>query len=443
MVTESAEISLNKSAGLPDGLSVAVQHRSRYETLDNSFRANSVGGDRVFSLRTLAQGELRLGSHFMFKAEMQDSRAELVNSGTLLDTTMVDPAELLEANLQWNAENLLADGSKSILRAGRLTMDLGDRRLVARNRFRNASNAFTGLDGIWQAGNGNQARVFYTLPIDHLPNQRDELAQNNAAMDRERLNRRFWGFFFSSPNLPWGNSGELYYFRLEEEDVPDFLTQNRRLHIPGVRVYLAKEKGRFDYEWTSTLQFGTSRASTDPTDTRDLDHFAHFHHAEAGYTFLTPWSPRVILEYDYASGDANANDGKNGAFDPLFGETFKNLAPSSIYSAFRRTNINSPGIQLEIEPSRKVRAFVNYRMFWLAEPKAPWAGSSGLQDTTGRASPFLGHQIFSQVKWLVFPNLLLEGGLVYRIDGDFQDTVPHSPQEGNTTYTYVSTTLFF
>ena len=135
MVTESAEISLNKSAGLPDGLSVAVQHRSRYETLDNSFRANSVGGDHVLSLRTLAQGELRLGSHFMFKAEMQDSRAKLVNPGTLLDTTMVNPAELLEANLQWNAENLLADGSKSILRAGRLTMDLGDRRLVARNRF--------------------------------------------------------------------------------------------------------------------------------------------------------------------------------------------------------------------------------------------------------------------------------------------------------------------
>jgi hypothetical protein len=363
MPAEPAEISLNKLANLPDWLSVAVHHRSRQENLENSFQATSAGSDHLLSLRTLAQAELRFSDNFKFKAEMQDSRAELASSGALLDTTIVNPAELLEANLQWNAENLFADGSKSLLRAGRVTMDIGDRRLVARNRFSNASNAFTGLDGIWQSGNGDQVRIFYTLPVDRLPNQRIDLAQNDAAMDRERLHRRFWGLFFSSPNLPWGYRGELYYFRLDEEDAPGFQTLNRHLSTPGTRVYLPKERGRFDYEWTSTIQFGTSRATTAPNDTRDLSHFAHFHHAETGYTFLAAWSPRFKLEYDYASGDANPSDGKNGAYDPLFGETFKDYGPSGIYNAFRRTNINSPGIQLEIEPDRKIRASVAYRTF--------------------------------------------------------------------------------
>jgi hypothetical protein len=66
-----------------------------------------------------------------------------------------------------------------------------------------------------------------------------------------------------------------------------------------------------------------------------------------------------------------------------------------------------------------------------------------LQDVTGRSDAFLGHQIFSQAKWQVLPNLLLEGGVVYRIDGDFQETVPNSPRRGNTVYSYVSTAISF
>ena len=142
----TVDTGLNKTVGLPEWASIAVQHRSRFETLDDSFRARSTGGDQVFSLRTLAQGELRLSKNFKLKAELEDSRAELVDAETLLNNTMVDVAELLEANLQWDAENLFLDGSKSVLRVGRLTMDMENRRLVARNRFRNTINSFTGLD---------------------------------------------------------------------------------------------------------------------------------------------------------------------------------------------------------------------------------------------------------------------------------------------------------
>ncbi len=440
MRSGSPEISLNKTANLPDWASVEVQHRSRFETLDNPFRARATGGDQVLSQRTLVQGELRFSQNFKLNAELQDSRAQFADSATLLNNTMVDAAELLETNLQWNAENLFGDGSKSVLRVGRLTMDVENRRLVARNRFRNTLNSFSGLDWIWQAGNGNLARLFYTLPIDRLPDQRNQIANNVSAIDRENIHRRFWGFLVSSPNLPWGNKGEFYLFGLNEEDAPNLPTLNRNIYTPGMRIFRPTAKGGFDYELSSNIQFGTSRATV--TDTRDLDHFAHLHHAETGYTFAGSWSPRFLLEYDYASGDADSRDGKNGAFDALYGKATE-YSPSSIYSAFVRTNLSGPGIRLETRPDKTIKTLLSYRPYWLAESTGAWAGASGLQDITGQSSSFLGHQTTLQAKWQVLPNLLLDGGVTYLREGDFQKTVPNAPREGNTIFAYIAATISF
>ncbi len=436
------EINLNEMAGLPDWASVAVQHRTRYETLDHSFRAGSVNGDQIISQRTLAQAELRFSKNFMFKAEMMDARGQLVDKGTLVDTASIDAADLLEGNFQWHAENLFVNGSKSILRAGRLTLDVGDRRLIARNRFRNNINAFTGLDGIWQSANGNQVRGFYTLPVDRLPNDRPSVAANDGVMDRERPERRFWGVVLSSPNMPWGY-GELFYFNLQEEDAPGFLTQNRRYNIPGLRVALPKKRGEFDWEVMSSFIVGKSRASTAATDTKDLDHFAYFHHAEIGYSFNAPWSPRLTMEYNYASGDPDPNDNKNGAFELLFGRGVVDFGPTSIYSAFQQQNVNSPGARFQIRPHDNLKAYVNYQAYWLAEKTGVWASSSGLRDLTGASGAFLGHQLIARTSWQALSNLLLEGGIAYRVDSDYQKTVPGSPREGNTTYAYLSTTISF
>ncbi|MDQ3773199.1 MAG: alginate export family protein [Pseudomonadota bacterium] len=70
---------------------------------------------------------------------------------------------------------------------------------------------------------------------------------------------------------------------------------------PGFPVYRDPAKAQFDFELESIFQFGESRASA-ATDVVDLDHFAHMQHIQAGYTFDAPWSPRVLAQYDYASG---------------------------------------------------------------------------------------------------------------------------------------------
>lgn len=46
-------------------------------------------------------------------------------------------------------------------------MDIGSLRLVARNKFRNVINAFSGID--WQRKLDDEVlRAFYTFPVQHL-----------------------------------------------------------------------------------------------------------------------------------------------------------------------------------------------------------------------------------------------------------------------------------
>lgn len=433
----------NESGALPNWLSLAVQHRTRYETLNGQFRSGTTGSDQVLSLRALAQATLRIHPNFKIQLELQDSRAKLADSGTSINTGIVNAAELLEANLQWLAKGLFQEGSRSILRGGRLTMDIGKRHLVARNRFRNTKNAFTGVDWMWQAKSGDTVRAFFTLPVNRQPTSQAELLNNEASFDEETFNRIFWGVYSSTPSLPWGDIGEFYMFGLHENDRPNFLTRNRQLYTPGVRLYRPAQKGHLDYEWESTVQFGKSRATTATTDTRDLDHFAHFHHVEVGYTFPVAWSPRLVLAYDYASGDADPNDGTHGRFDTLFGAIVFDYGPTSIHRPFVQSNITGHGVKFEIQPRNQVFIYIHYRVFWLASDTDVWAGNSGLQDPTGKSGSFLGNQLFVRAKWQVLANVHLETGVAYRVDGDFQKTVPSSPREGNTLYSYIQTTFSF
>lgn len=434
---------LRESNILPNWLSFAMLHRTRYETLKSQFRAGTTGSDQALSLRTLAKATVRFHQNYRIKLEFQDSRAYFTDLGTAISTGIVNAAELLEANLQWLEKGLFQGGSRSIMRGGLMTMDIGKRRLVARNRFRNTLNAFAGVDWIWKAKSGNTARTFLTLPVIRRVTSTASLLDNNVAFDWETLDRVFWGVFFGTPNLPWEDPGEFYLFGLHEEDGPNLETKNRQLYTPGFRFYREAEKGRINYEWESVLQFGKSRATDSAADTRDLDHWAHMHHVHVGYSFSGNWSPRLTLAYDYASGDDDPNDGKNGRFDPLYGATVFDFGPTGIHRAFIRSNISSPAVKISVEPHEKVGSYILYRAFWLASKTDVWAGNSDLRDPTGNSGSFLGQQVFWVINSRMLTNVFLEGGLAYRIDGDFQKTAPRSPREGNTLYSFVSVTLSF
>ena len=92
----------------------------------------------------------------------------------------MNAAELLRAYLEYQGAGPGAGTLR--LRGGRITMDVGSRRFVARNRFRNTINGFTGFDAQWSSDEGHTLRAFYTLPVQaqadrtrRSPRQRDRV----------------------------------------------------------------------------------------------------------------------------------------------------------------------------------------------------------------------------------------------------------------------------
>jgi hypothetical protein len=160
---------IDNASWLPERLSITGDFRVRYEYLDNQFRANRPGNDQILALRTRLHVRLRLADWLTVGAELQDSRAYLDDSNTPVGTSLVNSAELLRAYAELSFHDSL--GGAHWLQVGRITMDLGSRRLVARNRYRNTSNAFTGVQWIWSGEGERQLRAFYTLPIKRLPDE--------------------------------------------------------------------------------------------------------------------------------------------------------------------------------------------------------------------------------------------------------------------------------
>jgi hypothetical protein len=434
---------IHDAAGLPDWMKFSVQQRTRYETFDNTFKKNGNGGDQVLAFRTQAYLEAAY-REFRFGAEFIDSRLELEDAGTPLNTTLINETELLQAYLAWQTHDFMGSGLEAEVKFGRHTMDIGSRRLVARNRYRNTINNFNGINFIVQEPNHWQWRNFVVLPVSRLPNDQQSLRDGVVEFDEENFNVIFAGSFISFSHLPLDSTGELYFFQLSEEDTGSTPSKNRNLSTPGLRWYREPMPNQFDFEMESALQTGTSYASSAATDTAKLDHFAYFGHAAIGYTFDLPWSPRLLLQYDYASGDSDPNDGKNGRFETLYGARRFEFGPTGIWGAFARANINTPGIRIQFKPMPKLSGFIAHRAYWLAEKRDAWTGA-GLRDTTGQSGSYIGQQVEASLKWEAIPKLVtLESGWAHLFKGEFAKKAPGSATDkSDSDYFYAQTTFSF
>lgn len=432
---------LDQALGLPERLSISGDFRIRYESLDNQFRAGHPGYDQILALRTRVRARIRLTDWLSLGAEFQDSRAYLEDDNTPVGTGMVNAAELLRAYVDLSFDGPF--GGAHELQLGRLTMDIGSRRLVARNRFRNTSNAFTGLEWLWTLAHGRELRAFYTLPVKRLPDERARLVENEVEFDETTADFQFAGFFFAE-DLPWGDRGELYVYGLNERRTYDATDGDaiprRRLGTPGFRLLREQREGHFDYEVETAVQLGQSRNAV--AGNRSLNHVAFFQHLTLGYTFASPGSPRVLLHYDYASGDCDPFDGDNERFDTLFGARRFEYGPTSIYGAVARSNINTPGLRVELKREPSWSGFVDYRAIWLASDRDEWVGT-GVQDPTGRSGSFVGQQVEMRVRWRPFPgNVLVEAGYAHLFAGEFIDSAPNS-NRGDSNYVYSQVILEF
>jgi hypothetical protein len=190
---------------------------------------------------------------------------------------------------------------------------------------------------------------------------------------------------------------------------------------------------QLDYELELIGQFG---------DWDGRDHSAFAGHAELGYTLDLPWSPRLVGQFDYASGTADPSGDETHTFVFLFGARRFDLAPTGIYGPFRRSNILSPGVRLVLSPHPKLKTELKVRYWELAQARDNFIGT-GLQDPTGASGRNLGTDIELRVRWKPTPWLAVDAGYDHWFKGSYLDRVPNASSRRDSDYVYLATRFRF
>jgi len=258
--------------------------------------------------------------------------------------------------VRWKPEPLFTGGTHQI-QIGRETLDLGNRRLVARNAYRNTINSFTGIDWLWTSDGGGSIRSFAFLPVRRLPDDAASLLDNQITADTQSFGQQFYGVYATSPRLALDSRLEAYWLGLFEDSDPT--RRHRQIHTTGSRLFRNAKPGHWDFEAEAAIQQGTSRFNTGLSP--DLDHSAWFFQSGAGYTWEARATPRLGIHVDQASGDRNPTDGQNQRFDTLFGARRFEFGPTGLYGAIARANLRSPEIRASARPTKTIETSLAHR----------------------------------------------------------------------------------
>lgn len=402
---------------LPDWLDLAVEQRTRFELLEDPFRPGEPHTQTQYPLRT----RLRIGvdgpGPLRFLAEVQDARA-YGNGPRDFTGNEFDRIDVLQLFASATTRDLLGSGLRADLHAGRMTLDFGSRRTVARNGFRNTTNAFDGVhvnvgsnEGLWRM------RAFYVRPVVVDPGYVDD--------DTTHL-QRFWGAAYEDERISWLNF-DVSYLGLSDR------VGGRHYHTIGARARRPAGVRQLDYELELIGQLGRRG---------ERDQSAFNGHAELGYTLALPWKPRLAAQFDYASGTANPSGDESHTFDPLFGARRGDLIPTGIYGPFRRSNILSPGVRVVAAPRADLKVQAKVRYWQLAQARDAFAGT-GLSDPTGRSGRNLGTDVELSAQWSPVSWLSFDVGYDHWFKGSYLDSVANVSSTSDSDYVYFATQVRF
>ena len=278
------------------------------------------------------------------------------------------------------------------IRAGRQEISLGSQRLVSYREGPNIRQSFDGVRVLYVTGNWN-ITSFFTHPV------RTGL---DSFSDASNLDQTFWGVYATAP-IPAAQStyADFYLLHLDRKDAifAKGIGYERR-NSYGVRYFNSRQA--LDYNFEAVFQdgrFGSAHilAWTLASDT--------------GYSFSAPWSPRLGLNADIASGDKGVGDSKLGTFNALF--------PRGAY--FTENGLVGPANFIDLQPNMTLHPFSSLGVLigvddlWresvedavYKQPNVPIPG------TAGNPHRHTGIETFITPSWQIDPHLSLTSTFVW------------------------------
>lgn len=426
-----------------DWLDIGFEYRARYEHRDNDFRRAQENIDDPLLLRSRAYlGLKNILDPFRFAVEVQDSRRNHSDYTRSNDTRDVDKADVLQAYLElYYKDSLfgkddLGNSRPFWVRGGRLAWESLDRRLIARNEWRNTTNTFQGVRAnIGEKKNDWQLEAFAVQPVQRFTDKLDEVdhSQNFYGVigDWRRWSEyvTIQPYYFllkqNGDKVEYDTNGNLY----SDRSVYTAAQQNqaaidREIHTGGVRLFGVVPGTQWDYDANYAKQWGhQQRFISNAIGYRNVDHDAFAYNAEVGYSFKHPWKPRVSASYGVASGDkttASGNDfSDNGRFDRLFGFA----RPWSNNDYIQMENIRASKVRLEFDPQvpylNNVKVDTGFSWYRLDDPTDRWNAGANLRDRTGKSGSDLGKEFDLRVRFPLSQYASLNLGYAHFWAGDF------------------------
>ncbi len=370
-----------------DWLDIGLDHRTRFEIRDNDFRRSINTVDQPFLLRTRAF--LAVKNKFdplRFTVEISDARRF---NGDF-------PRDVRDANFQepiqlygelFFKQTPIADKRLSV-KFGRQAFEYTDRRLLARNEFRNTTNTFDGIRAIL----GKQSDAWQLDALLLQPILRDD----NGFDKRDKANTLL-GLIGDYRGISQYITLQPLYLLLKQDGKKISTGIEREIHTIGLRAYGIVGNTGFDYDFSYNKQEGNDGPRK---------HDALGYTGELGYTFAQPWKPRLSAVWNFGSGDDNPDDQHSGRFDRLFGFA----RPFSQNDYFQFENIEATKLHFELTPSKTLQWDAGFSWYSLNSATDRW-NNAGLRDPTGQSGTYVGHEADTRLVWT--PSRYFQTELLY------------------------------
>jgi hypothetical protein len=380
--------------GWPKWFSLTLQERGRFESL-RSAGTKGATYDGYYLNRFRLTAGFKLSPWFQATVQGQDSRVGEYETAKVVPSSMLNSFDLRLAYVELGKKS--AQGVSTSF--GRQEITYGDGRLMASPDWGNVSRTYDSMR-VSAYRPGVKMDVFFGAPVDVT-----------RKFSMAKIGERVAGFWTTFDKVkPLGYVEGYGVAKSVSVAVGELgVKGDAATYALGFRVGGPITKS---VSWEADNVFETGHYGGD-----DLSAYGT-HEAVNWMIGKSAMKPKATLEYNYASGDANAKDGTRGTFDQMYASTHAKWGVADLVGW---RNMHHAAAKFEFSATKRLKVNTGINHVWLATVQDGWYGSSGTRVVLNRkaSSRDLGWEPDVYVAYTVTRDLTLGAGVGILFGGGF------------------------
>jgi hypothetical protein len=284
-------------------------------------------------------------------------------------------------------------------RVGRQELAFGEQRLVGHANWLNTARTF------------DAGRVTVRRPAFQVDAFAGSVVRiQEKAFDRSGNGNQFYGAYGVLGNLVPKGSVEPYVFHRSDRHVRTESGALARLRVTTVGArWVGQLPARLDYGIEMAVQTGSVGSDSVA---------AWAAHWQLRESFGGRLAIRTLAEFNYATGDKSATDGRRATFDQLYPTAHDKYG---LADQIGWRNIQHLRAGVELTPFRRVQVTSSYHSWWLAETSDALYSAAGAVFVPAMpgAGGHVGQELDIQAQRPITPQIQLSGGYAYVFPGVF------------------------